>query len=203
MAQARKRKLWSPESMEEAVLCVKDGQKGLREASRLYNVPVETLRRRVNGTVGMNCKSGPPTILTKEEEDKLYDYLVKMADMGYGLTREIVMRLAYTIAEKLHRKHPFGSKSAGRSWFEGFKRRHPKLTIHTPQALSYCRAISANEETISDLFGKVGSIYGRLNLFAKPMQVYNADETGITIVHKPGKVLAELGRRNVYSITSA
>ncbi len=35
------------------------------------------------------------------------------------------------------------------------------------------------------------------------MQIFNADETGISIVHKPGKVLAQLGRRNVYSITSA
>ena len=43
-------------------------------------------------------------------------------------------------------------------------------------------------------------MYGLLNLISKPMQVYNADETGIS---KPGKVVAELGRRNVYAITSA
>ena len=29
------------------------------------------------------------------------------------------------------------------------------------------------------------------------MQVYNCDETGESIVHKPGKVIAELGRQNV------
>ena len=203
MAQAQKRKLWSPESMHEAVLCVKEGNESLREASRLYNVPLETLRRRVTGAVEMDCKPGPPTILTKEEEDKIYEYLIKMSDMGYGLTREIVMHLAYMVAEKLHKKHPFTGESAGRSWFDGFRRRHPKLTIRTPQALSYCRAISGNEETISDLFGKVGAIYGKLNLFSKPMQVFNADETGISIVHKPGKVLAQLGRRNIYSITAA
>ena len=45
-------------------------------------------------------------------------------------------------------------------------------------------------------------MYGKLNLISKPMQVYNSDETGVTIVHKPGKVLAELGRRHVYSVTS-
>ena len=39
------------ESMEAAYQAVLDG-KGLREMSRLYNVPVETLRRRVIGTVG-------------------------------------------------------------------------------------------------------------------------------------------------------
>ena len=35
------------------------------------------------------------------------------------------------------------------------------------------------------------------------MLVYNADETRVTIVHKPSKVVAELGRRNVHSVTSA
>lgn len=35
------------------------------------------------------------------------------------------------------------------------------------------------------------------------MLIYNADETGVSVVHKPGKVLAELGQRNVYSTTSA
>jgi hypothetical protein len=45
--------------------------------------------------------------------------------------------------------------------------------------------------------------YGKLNLFSKPMQIFNCDETGISVVHKPGKVVAHLGRHNIYSITSA
>ena len=35
------------------------------------------------------------------------------------------------------------------------------------------------------------------------MQIYNSDETEVTVVHKPSKVVAELGRRNVYSISAA
>ena len=46
---------------------VNDGN-GHREASRLYNIPVETLRRRVTGTVDLSCKPGPSTVLTPEEE---------------------------------------------------------------------------------------------------------------------------------------
>ena len=57
-------------------------------------------------------------------------------------------------------------------------------------------------ETITDFFEKLGAIYGRLNLISKPIQVYNCDETGVSVVNKPGKVVAELGRRNVYAITS-
>ncbi len=85
--------------------------------------------------------------------------------------------------------------------FEGFLRRHPKLTVRSPQPLSYCRALCSNQSVIDEFFGKLGGVYGKLNLISKPMLVYNCDETGV--VHKPGKVIAQLGRRNVYAITSA
>jgi len=48
-------KQWSSEGMEAAVKSVKDGM-GLRQASRLYNVPLETMRRRVIGAVDMDCR---------------------------------------------------------------------------------------------------------------------------------------------------
>ena len=52
-------------------------------------------------------------------------------------------------------------------------------------------------------FAKLGTIFGRLNLISKPGQIFNADETGVTIVHKPSKVIAQVGRRNVPALTSA
>ena len=196
-----KRKLWTDESMEAAYKAVING-KGLREAARTHNVPVETLRRRVNGAVAMGCKPGPSTILSDEEEDLLCEYIITIADMGYGLTREDIQRLACRIADKSGHKHPFKDGKAGRGWFDGFKARHPKLSFRTPQSLSFARAVSANEYVVGDFFAKLGSIYGRLNLITKPMQVYNADETGVSVVHKMGKVLAHVGRRHVYSIAS-
>ena len=203
MASAPKRKLWSDVSMAAAVKSVLDDNNALRQAARLHNVPIETLRRRVNGSVEMNCKPGPGTVLTEEEEEKLSKYLVQMADMGFGLTREGVMGMAYAIVEKSQRNHPFKNGMAGRSWFEGFMSRHPKLSIRTPQPLSYCRALNSNYDTLMDFFGKLGSIYGRLNLITKPMQIYNCDESGVSIVFKPGKVVAELGRKNVYAVSAA
>ena len=90
---------------------------------------------------------------------------------------------------------------AGRAWFEGFRSHHSNLTIRTPQSLSYNWATCANEETIEDFFAKLGGVYDRLNLPSKPMQIFNIDETGVSVVHKVGKVVAEVGRR-VWSITS-
>ena len=71
---ATKRKQWSDISMAAAVSEVEKQQLTLRESSRLYNVPLETLRRRVNGLVPMDCRPGPRTVLSEEEETKLADF---------------------------------------------------------------------------------------------------------------------------------
>ena len=113
------------------------------------------------------------------------------------------MCTALRIAEKSGRKHPFTGGAAGQTWFDGFRARHPKLTIRTPQPLSGSRAHAASEDTISDYFAKLGAVCARLDLLSKPMQLYNVDETGITVVHKPGKVVTELGKKQVWSISSA
>ena len=167
----------------------------------MHNVPVETLRRRVTGSVAMGCKLGPATILSDEEEDLLCEYIINIADMGYGLTREDVQRLACKIAEKTGRKHPFKDGKAGRGWFDGFKSILSYLSI--PHNLFRLPGLFQRMNMwFLILLAKLGSIYGRLNLITKPMQVYNADETGVSIVHKMGKVLAHLGCRDVYSVVS-
>ena len=75
--------------------------------------------------------------------------------------------------------------------------RHSNLTLRT---LSYARALCSNKQVIDDFFAKLGAVYGRLNLISKPMNIFNVDETGIGIVHK---VVAEVGRHKVHSLTSA
>lgn len=52
---AAKRKQWSYESMKAADDHVQSQGASLREFSRLHNVPLETLRRRVHGTVAIDC----------------------------------------------------------------------------------------------------------------------------------------------------
>ena len=76
-----------------------------------------------------------------------------MADMGYGLTKEAVMCMVGAYVTKCKRSNPFKDGKAGRWWFQSFKARHPNLTVHMPQPLSYARAL---KEVINDCFWKVG-----------------------------------------------
>ena len=91
--------------MQEACKPVKDENISLREAARKYSVPVETLRRRTAGLVSPDCRPGPPTVLTSEQETGLAEYCV--ADMGFGLTREGVMAMAFAICRQNWLEPPF------------------------------------------------------------------------------------------------
>ena len=79
------------------------------------------------------------------------------------------------------------------------------ITRSSPYAMA-CHNLShmyVHCAQIRPLFEKLGGIYGQLNFISKPMQIWNSDETDIGIVHRPGKVVAEVGRHSVHSITSA
>ena len=64
--------------MEATVDSVLQKMRGLREAARLHNIPVETLRRHVNESVKVGARPGPATVLTVVEEDTLVAYLIDM-----------------------------------------------------------------------------------------------------------------------------
>ena len=85
--------------MKAATNGVQNENMTIREASRLYNLPFETLRRCVNGSVIPGSRPGPATVLTEAEEEQLASYLIQMADMGFGLSRETMMCLAYRIVD--------------------------------------------------------------------------------------------------------
>ena len=141
----------------------------------------------------MDCRLGPATVLTKSEEDEIVRYLIQMADMGYGLTRETVMHMVYVYVDRCQRSNPFKRRVDG--GFKDLKHVTQTLQFVCPSLYLIVRLYAPIK-----IRGKLGAICGKLNLISKPMQVYNADETGVTIVHKPSKVVAELGHHNVYSV---
>jgi len=70
------RKLWSTESMMAALSDIEQKELTIRQAANKYNIPFETLRRRTKSDVDVDCRSGPPTVLMRDEEDHLAIYCV-------------------------------------------------------------------------------------------------------------------------------
>ncbi|XP_065656743.1 uncharacterized protein LOC136082093 [Hydra vulgaris] len=78
--------------------------------------------------------------------------------------------------------------------------RYPQLSIRTPQATSISRAIVINKPKVNQFFSVYKSLFEEHKFSAK--QLWNMDETGITNVHKPGKIIATKGKQQVSKITS-
>lgn len=189
----------------EALESVRNGMP-IKEAARRFGMSAKTLRRHRDGKVSVpgGVRLGRlSTIFTVEQESQLVDHIKLMERAFFGLTRQNVRSLAYELAVRLNITHPFpqDTKLAGLDWLNGFMERHAELSLRCPQATSLSRAVGFNRPQVIKFF----KIYKELLDESSPnaLHIWNLDETGITNVQKPGKILATRGARSVGKITSA
>ena len=78
--------------------------------------------------------------------------------------------------------------------------RHPDVTLRTPSSLCKARALATNHEIIDQYFDILEEALMVNNLFDKPHQVFNLDETGVPLDPKLLKVVASRGEKNPSNI---
>ncbi|XP_004210911.1 uncharacterized protein LOC101236299 [Hydra vulgaris] len=206
MVRNYKRKTKSrAEGLQRALDLVKNGM-FLRKAENSFGVSRMTLRRHLQGKVrqvGSNKLGNHVNTFSIEIEQDLVKHIQMMERALFGLTTTDIRRLAFDMAERLHLKHSFNtsSRQAGKDWLSGFLKRHPELTIRVPEATSMNRAVGFNRPKVDQFFTVYEDILTK-NAYG-PQSIWNMDETGITNVQKPGKVLATKSVRQVGKITCA
>lgn len=89
---------------------------------------------------------------------------------------------------------------AGVDWFSFFMKRNPELSVRCAEATSLSRATSFNQTNVKTFFDNLAKVMDRHNF--EPKDIYNMDETGVTTVQKPDRVVARKGSRQVGALTS-
>lgn len=123
-----------------------------------------------------------------------------LGSLYYGLNVAELQKLVFKYAELNNIKNNFdrSSKTAGLDWVHAFMRRNPSVSIRKAEATSLNRISAFNKDEITYFYDKLGDLMAKEKFI--PNNIYNADETGITTVTDPGKVLPEKG--HIGSVTS-
>lgn len=211
---AKKRDKINITKLKSAVYDVVYAEKSIRGTAKNYNISVMTLKRYVRKkrdalAAGSSSPEYEPNyrqsqIFSKKEEEDLSNYYIRASKMHYGLTPKAARELAYEFAVKNNKKIPQNwqdYKIASYEWLHGFMNRHGDLSLRIPEATSLSRATSFNRHNVSQFFSKLKSLYNRYHFEAR--DVWNVDETGLTTVHKPKKIIASKGLKQVSKVTSA
>ena len=197
----KKRKMYTPGALKNAIQAFNASKSlSMRDVAKTYGIPTATLARKVNNPKTLNKKSGPSTVLDANEKE-IEQWIFDRAKMGITVTRDDLLSAVETYVTSSNKNTPFIANRPGRHWYEGFKRRHPELTIRTPQHLSHKRA-EVTREDLQDWFREQRDYLSSKNLLnICPTRVFNCDETNVALCPKSNKILTKKGSLTAYKIT--
>lgn len=193
---------WSEEAMKLAVEDVEKNVKKLREAARAYNIPVMTLSDRIRSGNTRKKNLGRNTTFTEEQEKEIAEQVLLMAKMFYGISSIELRRLVFEYAEtnKIPNNFCKTSRLAGKDWLSGFLNRQKTISVRKPEPTSISRITAFNKTEVDLFFSNLQSEVEKHKF--PPSRIYNFDETGISTVQKPRKILGPKGTKQVGAATS-
>ena len=145
----------------------------------------------------------PQQVFSTDQERVLQNYIIRSANIYFGLSPKDVRVLAYDCALEFGVKMPdqwSREKCAGPDWFSSFLKRNPSLSIRTPEATSLSRATSFNKANVNRFFTQLKTVIERDCI--KPYDIWNVDETGVTTVQKPSSIVGPKGVKQIGALAS-
>ena len=88
----------------------------------------------------------------------------------------------------------------GVEWLQGFLRRHPEISLWSPEATSLAKQSGFNKPQVKIFFELLSAIQKENQLTAE--SVYSMNETGINVIQKVPKILAKKAKSQVGLATS-
>lgn len=203
--------------IQRAVTIVLNENRSVNSVAKDFSISQKTLHRYVvkakshqneNDTNIISLKRvgyfNGRQIFSEEQETLLSEYLKRASDIYYGLTPKELRKLAFQYATVNNLQIPTSwteKKMAGPDWYSSFIKRNNTLSLRSPQATSLSRATSFNKTNVQMFFSNLVTVYKRLHLEAS--DIWNVDETGITTVQKPDRIVARRGFKQIGKLTSA
>ncbi|XP_033229688.1 uncharacterized protein LOC117181233 [Belonocnema kinseyi] len=205
-------KSWKECSMIEALKGVLEKKLSFTKASETYPIPASILKTRwkrmleaggLDQVKFLQLGKYRPT-LSEDPEKELVEHIRIMDSKFFGLTRNKLRRVLFKFAEELGIPHNFSKTIgiAGRDWYQKFMKRHPEISLRTPENTSFARAAGFNKFVTNKFFDLLDGLMTEFEF--PPHNIWNVDETGTSVVpKKQPKVISLKGKHQVGMISSA
>ncbi|KAJ8956451.1 hypothetical protein NQ318_010765 [Aromia moschata] len=201
--------------MNQAVSIVLNEERSVNSVAKDFNIPQKTLhlyvvkaklQKEYDGKVVLGHVGyfNDRQVFSNEHETLLSEYLKRASDIYFGLTPKQLRKFAFQYAIHNNLRIPSNlaeNKMAGPDWYTQFIKRNKSLSLRSPEATSLARATAFNKTNVQMFFSNLTTVYKRLNLEAA--DIWNVDETGITTVQRPDRVVARRGLKQIGKVTSA
>ena len=177
------------DKIRRAIEAVEEKKMSIRRAAEEYGVPKSTLSNHLKGKYA-ECTKSARRLLSDEEEERLAAFLIGCGTVGYAKSRKVVLAIVRQILFSRG-----SDQQVTKGWWDSFKSRQPQLT------LSYARAAANDPTTIAQYFDLLEHTMEVHGLTHRTSQIFNCDETGLPLSHKPPKVVAAVGQKHPNAIT--
>lgn len=194
---------YCPEDIAKAIAEVHSGT-SVRGAAEKFGIPKSTLHDHIKG-VSKSTGAGGPTVLSRDVEREIVLACTTLAEMGYGVTRDLVEHIVSQYLLDNDIPNPFVGGAPGRDWWERFRKRWPCLSERKPQNLSRKRAKAGDPDIINAWFDNLDKVFANIAfdpydpLFMKN-RLWNCDETAFSTCPTSTRILAKRGSRAVHEI---
>ncbi|KAL6098939.1 uncharacterized protein ACO6RY_17964 [Pungitius sinensis] len=178
-----RKKKWTEEAMERALMEVKSGRCTVRQAAKEFGVPKSSLGDRVSGRVTPGSRSGPAKLITSADEDLLVEFSLYMSKHGFPLTKQQLVSFASSIYKRQHRRVAYSK--LGQTWWLNFRKRQANnITIHPADNAVRGRTTCVRKEAVDQFVHLLSNVMDSRGLRDKPQQIFNCNETGFQLGRK-------------------
>jgi hypothetical protein len=193
MAPGKRRKTYTAEDVEQAVLAHQEEGLSLRQASERFNVPKSTIKDHLADSHSSDI--GRPTVLSKEEEIQLLERIQVMADWGFPLTGRDLCHFVKSYLDKRGIVTRFKNNLPTSKWVSLFLQRHPTFCFRKGNPIKRARAAVSREE-VQEFFVN----YMEASEGVPPENTYNCDESNFKDMTATSKVLTKRGTKYVETV---
>lgn len=194
----KKRKKYTEETLKAAIAAAK-AERTLRAVSLQYNVPKTTIIDKMSQPEILLKKGGPPTVLSDEEEQQIVRWMMHMSAYGFPVTKSVLISSVASLIKELNQENPFTNNCPGRSWYDGFLKRHSELAQRIAQNLSFSRS-SVTKIALRKWFAEIKTHLDKENpADLDATRIFNCDESAFYLSPKSEKVLVKKGDKAVYN----